>query len=69
MSGFPAMRSLSGCSACFAPQREYAQLAHAFETLIGPHIDRNLARKLHKSWLPPVTTKPKAWPGTNRASP
>jgi hypothetical protein len=50
-------------------QREYAQLAHAFETLIGPHIDRKLARKLHKSWLPPVTTKPKAWPGTNRASP
>jgi hypothetical protein len=50
-------------------QREYAQLAHAFETLIGPHIDRKLARKLHKSWLPPVTTRPKAWPGTNRASP
>jgi hypothetical protein len=50
-------------------QREYAQLAHAFETLIGPHIDRKLARKLHKSWLPPVTTKPKGWPGTNRASP
>jgi hypothetical protein len=26
--------------------------------LIGPHIDRQLARKLHKRWLPPVTTRP-----------
>jgi len=47
-------------------QREYVQLAHAFETLIRPHIDRNLARKLHKRWLPPVTTQPKPWPGTYR---
>jgi hypothetical protein len=29
--------------------------------LIRPHIDRKLARKLHKRWLPPVTTKPEAW--------
>jgi Putative metallopeptidase len=36
--------------------REYAQVAHAFNTLIGPHIDKTLARALHKSWLPPVTT-------------
>jgi Putative metallopeptidase len=50
-------------------KREYAQLAHAFETLIGPHIDRALARKLHKSWLPPVTAKPKMWQGTARTPP
>jgi hypothetical protein len=42
-------------------QREYAQLAHAFATLIGPHVDTKLARKLHKRWLPPITTKSKLW--------
>ena len=44
-------------------EREYVQLSHAFETLIGPHIDRGLARKLHKRWLPSVTTEPKTRPG------
>ena len=34
-------------------EREYLQLSHAFETLIRPSIDRKLARKLHKRWLPP----------------
>jgi hypothetical protein len=42
-------------------EREFAQLSHAFRTLIGPHIDAKLARKLHKRWLPPVTTKPTTW--------
>jgi hypothetical protein len=42
-------------------EREYLQLSHAFETLIRPSIDRKLARKLHKRWLPPVTAKPEAW--------
>jgi Putative metallopeptidase len=42
-------------------QREHAQLAHAFATLIGPHVDTKLARKLHKRWLPPITTKSKLW--------
>jgi hypothetical protein len=41
--------------------REYTQIAKAFDELIGPYIDRRLARKLHKSWLPPVATKPKSW--------
>jgi hypothetical protein len=41
-------------------EREYAQVSHAFDTLIGPYIDRRLARKLHKRWLPPVSTKPKS---------
>src|SRR5262249_1579898 len=36
-------------------EREYQQVAQAFNTLIGPHIDKRLARKLHKRWLPPVT--------------
>jgi Putative metallopeptidase len=36
-------------------EREYAQVSHAFDALIGPHIDRRLARQLHKRWLPPVT--------------
>jgi hypothetical protein len=47
----PAERAV-GC------KREYTALSHAFATLIGPHIDAKLARKLHKRWLPPVTTKP-----------
>jgi hypothetical protein len=37
-------------------EREYTQIAHAFDTLIGPHIDKALARRLHKRWLPPVAT-------------
>ena len=37
-------------------EREYAQVSHAFNTLIDPHIDKRLARALHKRWLPPVTT-------------
>jgi Putative metallopeptidase len=48
---------------------EHVQLAYAFDTLIGPHIDRALARKLHKSWLPPITTKLKPWRGVDRAQP
>jgi hypothetical protein len=42
--------------------REHAQLEHAFETLIRPHIDPKLALKLHKRWLPPVDTKLKPRP-------
>ena len=44
-----------------ACKHEYAQLTHAFTTLIGPHIDAKLARKLHKRWLPPVTANPEPW--------
>ena len=42
-------------------EREYVQVAHAFNTLLGPYIDRRLARKLHRRWLPPVDTKPQPW--------
>ena len=39
---------------------EYQQVAHAFETLIGPHIDRALAKKvLDKGWLPETSTRVK----------
>jgi len=34
-------------------QREYAQVDFAFKTLIGPHIDQELAQKvMQKDWLP-----------------
>ena len=37
---------------------EYRQAAFAFETLIGPHLDRKLAQKvLRKSWLPAPKAK------------
>src|SRR5580700_1376462 len=36
---------------------EYANVAYAFKTLIGPYIDRKLAAK-HSKWLPPVNTQP-----------
>ena len=42
-------------------EREYLQVAHAFNNLIGPFVDKRLARALHKRWLPPVTSKPKEW--------
>ena len=44
-------------------KREYIQISYAFATLIGPSVDTKLARRLHKRWLPPVTTKPKPWTG------
>jgi hypothetical protein len=41
-----------GCEA------EYQQAAFAFQTLIGPHIDRRLAKKvLNKRWLPPASAR------------
>jgi hypothetical protein len=34
--------------------REYAQVAYAFQQLIGPYVDQELAKKvMQKSWLPP----------------
>lgn len=37
---------------------EYKQVAFAFKKLVGPHIDRGLAKKvLHQSWLPAPTTR------------
>ena len=53
--GFLPQDRAAGC------EREYAQTSHAFDTLIGPHIDRRIARTLHKRWLPPITTRPKRW--------
>jgi hypothetical protein len=53
--GFLPEDRAAGC------KREHAQLSHAFATLISPHIDARLARKLHKRWLPPVTANPDPW--------
>ncbi len=37
---------------------EYQQVAHAFETLIGPHVDRAVAKNIFdRSWLPETTTR------------
>jgi len=35
---------------------EYAQVAYAFKTLIGPNVDRKLAANFHKNWLPPINS-------------
>jgi hypothetical protein len=49
---------------------EYAQVAYAFKTLIGPYIDRKLAARLHKSWLPPINSPPpRRPPGSNVPTP
>jgi len=40
---------------------EYHQVDFAMQKLIGPSVDWRLARKVHRQWLPPVTTKPKRW--------
>ena len=53
--GFLPKDRAEGC------EDEYQQVAYAIDTLIGPFIDRRLARKLQKQWLPPVTMKPKRW--------
>jgi len=42
-------------------EHEYMQISHAFSRLIGPHIDKVMARKLHKHWLPPASTRPPRW--------
>jgi hypothetical protein len=48
----PAARA-EGCA------DEYRQMTFAFDTLIRPHIDKKLARKVYQSsWLPPVTKRP-----------
>jgi len=38
---------------------EYAQVEFAFDRLIAPSIDRELAGTLHRRWLLPVDTRPK----------
>ena len=44
---------------------EYKQVAFAFQTLIGPHIDSRRARKVwDKSWLPEPTRRVQPRPGS-----
>src|SRR5215510_7364135 len=40
-------------------QREYNEVAFAFNKLFGPHLDQELVqRTLHREWLPPESPKP-----------
>lgn len=61
-SGFLPKERAEFCSA------EYGQIAFAFDRLIRPHIDRKLARRLHRTWLPPVTHRPPRRPSTGTAN-
>jgi hypothetical protein len=46
---------------------EFRELAHAFKTLIRPHIDEALAKEvMARHWLPDGMTKPTPRPGTVR---
>jgi hypothetical protein len=51
--GFLPEERAAGC------QSEYVQVSHAFNTLIGPFVDKGLARRLHKRWLPSASAEPK----------
>ena len=49
---------------------EYKQAAFAFETLIRPHVNQHLAKKLmNKSWLPEPTVKVHRRPGPRPSAP
>ena len=37
---------------------EYEQTAFAFKTLIGPYIDRKLAKKVLATWMRDVSARP-----------
>ena len=40
-------------------KREYDEVAFAFTTLIGPHLDEDLTKQiLNKEWLPPQSAEP-----------
>jgi hypothetical protein len=41
---------------------EYKQVTFAFDRLIRPHVDRELARKLYRQWLPPIDRRPQRRP-------
>jgi hypothetical protein len=49
---------------------EYQQVADGYEKLIGPHVDRSLAKKVFdKSWLPDATMQISRRPGSPPAKP
>jgi hypothetical protein len=60
-NGFLPKERADGCG------DEYAQVAFAFKTLIGPYVDRKLAANFHKNWLPPISSplprRPAGGPG------
>jgi len=49
-NGFLPKERADGCD------DEYAQVAYAFKTLIGPYVDRKLAANFHKNWIPPINS-------------
>jgi hypothetical protein len=53
--GFLPKDRAEGC------ESEFAQVTYAVEALIAPYIDRKLAKRRQKQWLPPTTVKPKRW--------
>ena len=46
-------------------KEEYQQVANAYETLIGPHVDYRRAKEVFdKSWLPDPAIKVRRTPGS-----
>ena len=54
--GYLPKRRAEGCDL------EYEQAAFAFKTLIGPYIDRKLAKKVLATWMRDVSARPKSQP-------
>ncbi len=52
--GYLPKKRAEGCDV------EYEQAAFAFKTLIGPYIDRTLAKKVLATWMRDVDARPKA---------
>ena len=52
--GYLPKKRAEGCDV------EYDQAAFAFKTLIGPYIDRTLAKKVLSTWMRDVDARPKA---------
>ena len=54
--GYLPKRRAEGCDL------EYEQAAFAFKTLIGPYVDRKLAKKVLATWMRDVSARPKSQP-------
>jgi hypothetical protein len=50
VNGYLPKERAEGCSF------EYDQVAYAFKALIEPFVDRKLAERFYKSWLPPINS-------------
>ena len=54
--GYLPKKRAEGCDA------EYEEIAFAFKTLIGPYIDKALAKKVLATWMRDVSAPPKHQP-------